>query len=450
MKLIPVINKLPNDNIYQFTFEAIMKQSGACLCSLIDAYKLNSEIIDPMQSFMVFLRKLKKELIDPYSGDLYIDSGGYSFIKGTLNENDIGLMIDNYCYYLETARNDYRYIFSLDMPWNIQYPKYNTKEKVHYYNQWSLKRSFTVFEKYPSIADKFFFIWQFRKKNQYQIWNNLYSELVEKGLHKLISCRSIGGMVGIHAALDIKFAPFIPLVFRCFNDYLNAAVFTKDFRIHLLGVYLGYDRFVIAILEILFKKYLEKAGIATKVQITYDSINYLVSTILNSKKLAGYDYEGQENIIRWEHVGTVPEKLLKQIYTNPEHYDIIIDAIDQVKRDKKIQNGPAQFSPLNIHTFNSLDKYFEYIVKEYQFADIFFTSKIEFKLAYEVNEKFKVLQNKSRDIFTDNFIESVQESIEIIFRMHKWYNDEYADEAMLHKLICLYRDKLIADSDELT
>ena len=181
-------------------------------------------------------------------------------------------------YYAGQEVNNYSYLFSLDIPSSIKYLELNKVDVIYEFNKRALLKLRGLIEIHPELKDKIYFVWHFKIAAQYQIWSRLYKEL---GLAEFISNRAIGGMVGLHGKTKTNFSPFTAISYRCLLDYLEAENFKNDFRLHFLGMYIGYDRFQIALLEKLFSRYLQDSA---NVKMSYDSINAAHSTRMNSVK----------------------------------------------------------------------------------------------------------------------------------------------------------------------
>jgi len=271
MKLIPVTHKIPLSSQYSDMLGCVINQSGAGLLSLIYAFEQLQFGLDTLYKHRMYQREFRKQILTPFNAKEYIDSGGYSFIKGQIHPDDIRKLITCYLHYMIEEMENYHRIFSLDLPISLKYKLYNTNENVRYYNRVSLLETFNVIDQIPQIADKFIFIWHFKTHDLYQIWCDLHHELISSGYGKHIKNRAIGGMVGIKGMTGIIFSPFIALAYRCFKDYVEAGMFQIPFQLHLLGVYTLPDRLIIAYMERVFERYLALESMNIDVTLTYDS-----------------------------------------------------------------------------------------------------------------------------------------------------------------------------------
>lgn len=233
MKFIPVTHKIPLSSIYSDMLGCVINQSGTGLISLIYAFQQSQFGLDTLYKHRMYQREFRKQIFTPFNAKEYIDSGGYSFIKGQIHPDDIRKLITCYLHYMIEEKDNYHRIFSLDLPISLKYNLYNTNENVRYFNRVSLLETFNVIDQIPEIADKFIFIWHFKTHDLYQIWCDLHDELISSGYGKYIKNRAIGGMVGIKGMTGIIFSPFIALAYRCFKDYVEAGMFQNSVRIFL-------------------------------------------------------------------------------------------------------------------------------------------------------------------------------------------------------------------------
>ncbi|MBF0204661.1 MAG: hypothetical protein HQK67_10195, partial [Desulfamplus sp.] len=291
------------------------------------------------------------------NGNLFVDSGGYSIITGAIEPENIGFTIDLWSYGGEHFKDDFDYLFSLDIPLSLEYKKLNTKTNIYKYNKDSLSEMVILLDKFPELREKIFFVWQFKMLPQYEIWKTLYKELE---LERYIQNRAIGGMVGLRGVTGIKFSPFIGMVFRCLYDYINADNYSNDFRLHFLGMYNRYDRFEIALMEKLCSYYLSyylgDKNITAK--FTYDSVNFAHTARMNPE-IPIYCIDG-DNIVVYDNVVNVPADVIKKVYEDAgsELYKNIQQEIECRRHGKRLDNA-SSFSPLNIHSNMNLDRYFE-------------------------------------------------------------------------------------------
>ena len=121
--------------------EAIARNAPNRLVSLIGGLRQKEFGYDTLQKVSEDIVNYRKQYIEPFGRTLYVDSGGYSIIKGDIRPQDTSKANGCYQKYLETERNSYDYIFSLDIPVNLKYPSFNTRENLYRFNKTSGKKS---------------------------------------------------------------------------------------------------------------------------------------------------------------------------------------------------------------------------------------------------------------------------------------------------------------------
>jgi hypothetical protein len=418
LNYLPVITKSPHEELYIGYIQAIIRQPKACLMSLIDAFKSKEFGLDTSHEERRYLRNFKKYYIDPCGAKFTLDSSGYSFIKGQIHPLDIAKMIECYIEIVENEVEIFDYFLSLDFPKSILFKQFNTYENILKYNRISLHKTFEMIERHPVLSDRFFFIWHFRNRMLYDIWKRLYDELIEYGYADHIKCRAIGGMVGIKGATGIDFSPFIALAFRCLKDYLSAADFSHDFRLHMLGINSVSDRFLIAFLEKLFERYLQEYKINKIVILSLDSIAYNRNATYQSRNLKVYSFNGQ-NLDVFPSPLIVPDTIKEEVYFNRMLYDNFSNELDRLKNDVKFKNIYSVI-PLNLYSILQQNEYFEYIVEKYKLVDILFDSKGMHGFIVDLEFVIDALRKLNSDIFTKAFIRSVRSGMTKTYRLHNW------------------------------
>lgn len=387
------------------------------LISIIDGLNQKNFGLDTLQCSIndIIFYKNKYSYCPGYK--LFVDSGGYSIIVGDVKPGDIQKFIDCYTYYLETQMNIYDYIFSLDIPIFLDYPTYNTKNNILQLNNISLTKSLEVLNKYPQIKDKFYFIYQFKVKGQYEVWDKLYTDLE---LKNHIKCWGIGGMVGLRGILrndpgstDINFSPFTAIAFRSLYDYVNS-LSPNLFRLHMLGVYIKYDRFQIIILEKLFKYYLQHNNIL----LTYDSINYFRTAELKIKNLEIFYIFG-EDIIKFDKIWDVPLDVLRLVYTDDVYFSNMLEELERLKSSVNLLNIDT-FVPLNVFSNLQVDKFFEMVINKYNIMELFLSANYD-----QFNKKLNLillnLNSKYPFLFTSKLIKCISENLRITYIFHLWW-----------------------------
>jgi len=411
------------------TDEAVVGITDSCLISLIGGLRQAEFGYDTMFNVIQDIRKYRRRYMVPWGRRLFIDSGGYSFIKGDIRPQDAMKAIGCYRAYLESERNVYDYIFSLDLPISLKYSSFNTVDNLYHLNRASLVESLEVMERHPEIRDKFYFVWHFKIPTQYQVWKRIHAEL---DLDGIVGGRALGGMVSIRGLTKITFSPFIGMAYRCLYDYLAAEKFNIPFRLHFLGVYLPYDRFQIAFLEALFRQYLE--GIAD-VEFTYDSIYYSETPRRKVKSLSVFEYAAGEPRI-YQRVVDVPDDALIRVYGEPQKIEAVKAEMDRLSKGKKLADINA-FIPLYMRGCVDLDRYFEDLIDKYQLVDAFFTCRHIIPLKRRFNNLLTDQAKLLPDIFTKGMVASIIKNLEFTYKLHWWFMNRM-DYESLDRLVCAF------------
>ena len=351
--------KQPKNGMLNYTIPAV-NQSENLLISLIDI--LQKDItMGADQNFEKEIILTKNQI---QNNKLYLDSGGYSIIVGDVPGKDVEKFIDQYHICQNKFTSIYDYIFSLDIPVFLNEPIFNTKTEIKRFNYLSMAKSKINMINNSIIRDKFLFVWQFKIQDQYDIWNDLYDELK---MSEVVKYRAIGGMVGLRGITQINFSPFIGPLFRCLLDYIDNGDFSYPFKVHNLGVYIQHDRFFLCFLERIFQRWLSKLYNTDKVELTYDSVNYMRTAQLRARDLQIYSFRSGTHIEIFKHT-QVPDSILQQVYTDNNSYIGVKTDIDNCLNDRKLQNIDA-FTPLNVYSNVQLDKFFMYLVDKYNLTD---------------------------------------------------------------------------------
>ena len=296
---------------------------------------------------------------------LFVDSGGYSILSGEIPFSKIRHSIECYNWVLENIMSEYGdYIFSLDIPIFLKEPQYNTASLIKEVNQKSLEQSLDILNNNTNLYDKFIFVWQFKSKIQYAVWCELYHEFFRDNQN--LKHFAIGGMVGLRGIVDIKFSPFITLAFKCAHELFKKNDHDETSLIHILGVYHLHDRFAMAFLHKLFNE-LYFSACHRNIQITYDTVNYMLSGLYNVRELNMMMFD--ENQIT--HMRA--DDLIKQVdkMSSESHIQDVIKEDLELLQNGKPLNNPAMTSLINIvHNIN-IDKIFNHVIDEYNIIEIF-------------------------------------------------------------------------------
>jgi hypothetical protein len=372
------------------------------------------------------IEKYRSDCINPLGKELFIDSGGYSFIKGDVHPRDTKKMIECYCTYLEKEAKVYDRIFTLDLPVNLKHTEFNTKSNVEKWNRVSLELTAEVLKRNPGITPKLYFVWQFKMKAQYAIWCRLYEEL---GLKSVVMNHAIGGLVGLSKATGARFAAFIGMAYKCLFEHRQGDFREAAFRLHFLGVYARSDRFVIAILNALFQAYVGK------VELTYDTINYSISAQKRVKDLPVYRYHNRE-LESYHGLVSTPGYVFDEVYTDHSLRNGVDDALGCLSKGKKIDDITL-FAPLNVHSNVALDRLFMDIVADYEIAETIKKRRSFLPASNRLKTALDDMTSKHPDVFTKDLASSVEASLKAIWQFHRWYLDA-RDKEGLERLMAAF------------
>lgn len=410
--------------------ELIFNISETGLISLISGLQNTNFGLDTLTKVIKRIQQIKKVFLT--NKELYIDSGGYSIIAGDVHPHNLSKFINCYNKFLESERQNFDYIFSLDIPIFLKYPKYNTKQKIYNFNKKSLTETIKIIKQFPELENKFIFVWQFKLKSQYEIWNKLYNELeINKISHK----QAIGGMVGLIGRCKLNFSPFIALCFKCLLNYVqNEKYYQKqNFSLHLLGVYHKFSRFVLYLLQDLFSCYLKQ-----EVRITFDTINYFLTAQYKARDNF-YFFDFQQNKIQiYKSFFKIPQQIIENIYTTDTLKENFNLNLNHIKNNKKLDN--INFvSPLYLKSELNYDLFLKYLIKKYNIIESIFEAKNQ-KHFLNLLKSF-LLTLKFTYKFTSDSINSIQTSLKMIYIFHQWFQND-RDEAKLENYIYKFIQKI--------
>jgi len=394
--------------------QAIMRQAGSCLYSLIEGLRQKDFGFHTLNGVMKNIRGYKDLCVNPVGGSLFTDSGGYSIIRGDVHPTDIPRFIECYDLYLEEERQTYEYIFSLDIPLSLKFRGLNTKALIYEYNRQSLQDAKNIMIAHPEIQEKFYFVWQFKMLDQYVIWQRLFDQLGFSGLTRNYA---LGGMVGLRGITKIDYSPFIPMAFKCLHEW-QAGGLGGEFRLHFLGMYIRYDRFQIALLEQLFRRYLAEGQ---TVAMSYDSINFAHTARLNTT-LNYFAWQGG-NLEVHQKPSVVPQDIWMAIYDTPKLQQAFLEGVEAREADRKLQSTNT-FAPLNIYSNKCLDAFFEHVVETSGLVDMFIGEKNYNRFATHSGQVLKGLAKQHREVFTPRMVKSVTKNLLTTFKMHHWHEND--------------------------
>ena len=376
------------------------------LYSLINGLKQKQFGLDTIHKTSLNIHNVYNKSFKNTDGKLYIDSGGYSIIVGDIHPNQISKFLYCYNYFLEKyCETSCDYLFSLDIPIFLKYPKYNTYNILYDLNKKSLTQSFNIIQNNPILYNKFIMVWQFKIYTQYEIWNRIYSEL-PKDITKNIRNYALGGMVGLRGITGIQFSPFISMVYK-----LLYLLFTNNIEngvIHLLGVYGRHDRFLGNFLAKLFNDYYK-----IPVTISYDTINYKVSGFNKSSLIVTFDRN--DNLISIMDIGkddieylcchcnSVTEEIAKHVF--------------HLQRTKSCLNTEIP-ALLHVAYERICDFIIEDIVERENLADIFVKSKNFNKFK---NIAKSILSKYYKFPFIINYLNKILLNFQYLYVFHNWW-----------------------------
>lgn len=420
----------------------IYDHSETCLISLIHALSSGSFGLNNVEKGVFEIQEYKnKFLTDTYP--FILDSGGYSIIAGDVSFIDINKFIECYLKALILLKDDYDYVFSLDIPVFLKTPSANTIQNIGELNYRSLSNSIKIIEEYPEIGDKFNMVLQWKMPNQYKIWDDIYDDLQ---LKNYVKSYSVGGLVGLYGmCTTLNFAPFIGPCYYWLYRYIERGDFSRPLFIHILGQYHKSSRFIIFFLQHLFNSYLKV--INQTCIITYDTINYSLSSMYKTR--VGVDvYYFENDEFNTVHSYDLNDNILKQIYTTDDSLIKFHENWDNIKADLPL-NDTSFLIPTYIYSQIQLDKFFEYFVLKYDLVQIF-RSKDEVievsrdgtagttrsvkigKIKSQLKTEFSRF-NRYSESLTRNFTKSLMNSMDEIFKFHYSFIYNNMDKQQLDK-----------------
>ena len=347
-------------------------------------------------------------------------------------ERDISKFIGCYHEYQSKGRAEYDFIMSLDIPLILENRDFNTAQNIYQYNHQSLAATKENLIQFPELQNKLHLVWQFKTKEHFAIWNRIVSEL---DLSRYVNHRAIGGMVSLREIAQIDFSPFIAIAFRCFLDYETSPDPAHGFRLHLLGINIRYDRFIIAFLEKLFTRYMGGRG---KAALTYDSINYSRTAQLKMRYLEIYTFDDNELSV-FRDIPSVPDNILKRVYPD-DLFDSIQEEISKIEGLYRVNDSNA-FAPLNIFSNNEIDRYFEYIIDQYELIDLLINHKNAINFKNRIRYVFDDLMGKHPYLFTPHLVQSIKKNLDITLDFHHWYVNR-RDYKTLNRKIYRFIEKI--------
>ena len=173
---------------------AIVRQVDICLFSLISGLKQKRFGMDTLTGVAHDIEDFRSRHLASHGKKILVDSGGYSIIVGDVVEKDITKFTECYHEYQVRAVHAYDFVMSLDIPLILDNRNFNASENIYFYNKQSLAATRENLINYPELREKLFFVWQFKTKEHFAIWNRIISEL---DLNRYVKHRALGGMVSL-------------------------------------------------------------------------------------------------------------------------------------------------------------------------------------------------------------------------------------------------------------
>ena len=415
----------PVNEIYQ---PSIYFHSKTCLLSLIHSLSSGSFGWDTLERGLKEIDHFKRHYL-VNDEVLYYDSGGYSIIVGDVIPRDIYKFIDCYTKALELDYNQFDYIFSLDIPVFLNHPTFNTRKDIYELNRKSLNDSINIIKNNPILKDKFCFVKQFKLKSQFQIWDYLYDELEIYKYHKNFA---IGGLVGLSGMVNLQFAPFIGPLYWQLYQYHKHGDGSHPFYSHILGIYHRSYRFMLQFMIELFNAY------GVKTYLTYDTINYTLSSMYKSK--VGMDYYNLDNNkLKVFHSHDLSDDILSQIYKTEsclKSYHHNLERID----DGVPLTDTTFLVPLNISSQLNLDEFFKLFIADHNLVELFLSCKNYNEFKNKSNPIINSLQ--SYPTLTSNLITQIRESLRVIWIFNQWYQKDKTDKNKLNDLMYQFIGKI--------
>ena len=426
-----VASNPPNENSSKVDYlPAIHKQTDCGLYEISNALTQKENDLEAIEKVSMHSSEYNNRYIRPIKGHWKIDSGGYKIITGSVPPGLIPLANQRYHFFQQENVNEYDEIFSLDISFirDSEYAYFNTVENIYNANKESLSKTIQALQNIPELIDKLYLVDHFKEINQYEIFCKLDVEL---DLKKYVRHRALGGMVGIKDLTDISFSPFIFASFRSLLDYMECDNPGDNFKFHYLGINGDYDRFTITYFDKLFQRYL---GENIKLSVTYDTIYYFASAMRMNNYIQTYSFINNQ-LVQYDSVAELPDDILKSVYPG-SLYNSFINNIETKKNTNSFADIVA-FVPLNIYSEMSLDRFFEFVIDQYELVDLLFRFGSFDLFEYHLDLALAEMLNKYPRAFTKHNIKSIKKNLEYIFVGHKWYRDK-RDEKELDRLSRLF------------
>lgn len=400
---------------------AIMGQNKLCLRSIIGGLRQQDFNTHTLNKTLAAIKSFSESYVRPCGGELLVDSGGYSIIKGEVHPTAIPRFVQCYNTLLRLDACSFDKVFSLDIPWNTRFPEMNTKSRIFDLNDYSIATAREILLDDPDVLDRYSFVWHFKMQDQYEIWKHLYDK---HDLNKYIRHRAIGGMVALRDITGISFSPFIGIAYRCLLDYIESQRYDSPFSLHFLGMYLPYDRFTMAVLDVLFSWYLE-GDVA--VFTSYDSISPLQAP-RKSKDVPFFQFQGNQ-LLALNNLVDAPATTLEMVYTDPTMIQFVREEIERRRNGERLLDANT-FAPLSVFSHREVDRYFEHVVNKHGLAEVFFQKWSLTQVNAHFERALVCLGIECPALFTKHLKESIMRNVAITYEFHRWFVDDRSRDGL--------------------
>jgi hypothetical protein len=352
----------------------------------------------------------------------FIDSGGYSIIVGEVSPRDTSKFIECYNMFLEKdALDNCDYIFSLDIPIFLKYPENNNIRTIYEANYRSISESVKVLNKIPELYDKYIFVWQFKLLKQYNIWKQVFKENLENNPN--LKNFAIGGLVSLRGVTGIKFSPFIAMTYKILK-----MIYEKNLNytsiLHILGIYHLHDRVIMPFLHKLFNEYYLKDR-NSKVQITYDTVNYALSGLYKLKEQIIFIPENGGYISGFAH------DLIDKIHLvipDKDVLEVIKTDLNCVIAGKNVENTTVT-SLLNVLAQTTIDKIIVEELENNHIVELFMSCENFNKFKNQILPILMNLEKKYPLIFGNRTKKNLL-NFQYCFAFNDWWLNDRSEEKL--------------------
>lgn len=400
------VDSINNKKFRKLISKCCNRLTKKTLVSLISAINSNSMGSKTVFEFSNNIKKLKIEFEkNKKNNTLYIDSGGYSIITGNVRFSSTKRAIECYNKFIVNEESSFDRIFSLDIPYwgNHQDSKHLSRLNLEKFNTISTEYLIDSISNNKQLAEKLHFVWHFKLKSQFDVWRNIFKS---HGISSVTAKYAIGGLVGLRERFQtangriLDFSPFTSMAVKCLAEHLSGPLCSQRFCLHFLGINHPVDRIQIALIDLVFGEFCGRYGYP-KPELTYDTINYTISAMNNSRSLKICSYENGA-LTNYNSFVKVPSNIIKKVYVTDEEYEVYKNESQRFINNEKY-NIIYFLSPLNVYSEKSKDAFFADSMKQLEIhseilmqidSNIFYDHVIR-----KINNLFLTLCNTISDIF---------------------------------------------------